>query len=777
MGYVLGIDLGTTFTAAAVMRDGRAEILPLGNHAATIPTMVFLRPDDTVLIGDAAERRGLNEPARLAREFKRRLGDTAPIMLDRTPFSADRLLGLMLRQILADVSERQGGAPDLVAITHPANWGEYKIDLLRQAVETAGIRQAVYITEPVAAALQYAAGERVEAGETVAVYDLGGGTFDAAVLRKVPTGFELLGRPQGIERLGGIDFDEAVLTHVRKVVGDAISSLDPADPSARSAFARLRQECVLAKETLSADSDATVPVLLPNLQTQVRITRAEFEDMIRPILRETVDSLQRSIESAGVAVGDLKAVLLAGGSSRIPLVADMVRSGLGRPVVSDTHPKHAVALGAARFADFAYSSGGAAPTVLSGSILGSRTPLAVPPPAPAAPAPVATTPPPPARPLAPAAAVQAPPVAPPASPRTPAAQVTAPLPVAPAASAATRVDLPPVGPAHPAAPGSGGPAGPAKRPPWLWAAVAAAVAALVVVAVVVLSGGDGGGTAATSSQPDVTQATTPDTDGSDSTAPVDTGVTSTTTDVQGAQAQLDTFLESDSGIADALVGTYVVQLSAKYDGLEYQGQLFGPKEILFEHAALRNTYDVILVDAGLYDFQHDSQPMEGWYLTILATPFATKDEADQWCTDNGITDCFGRLFQPPVAGLQNTACDTEGYCVGISAAHWVGDTLYATYITEGFDPANTGTSGDFHVHFFWNTQDPATVGHPNSGLWYVWDRANGGGELVFTAFNQSNLADYGWTDGAELCVARAVHDHSLAAPATYFCLPVVSGGE
>ncbi|HAP76027.1 MAG TPA: Hsp70 family protein, partial [Acidimicrobiaceae bacterium] len=166
------------------------------------------------------------------------------------------------------------------------------------------------------------------------------------------------------------------------VVGDAIAGLDSADPSTRVALARLRQECVLAKETLSADSDATVPVLLPNVQTQVRITRAEFEDMVRPIVRETIESLQRALESAGVKATDLKAVLLAGGSSRIPLAADMVRNAMGRPVASDTHPKHAVALGAARFAAAAMASGSAQATLLSGSSLGSKVPPAAPPPAP-----------------------------------------------------------------------------------------------------------------------------------------------------------------------------------------------------------------------------------------------------------------------------------------------------------------------------------------------------------------------------------------------------------
>jgi len=418
VGYALGIDLGTTFTAAALVRDGRAEVVALGNHAATIPSMVFLRDDDNVLIGDAAERRGLQEPARLAREFKRRLGDSAPILLDRTPFSAERLMAVMLRQIVADVTQRQGSGPDRIAVSHPANWGQFKIDLLRQSVELAGLGNATFVTEPVAAAVQYASTERVEVGDVFAVYDLGGGTFDAAVLRKTADGFETLGRPQGIERLGGIDFDEAVFAHVRRTVGDVISQLDTSDAANRAALARLRQECVSAKETLSSDSDATVPVMLPNVQTQVRITRTEFEDMIRPNLRETIDSTRRAVESAGVQLADVKAVLLAGGSSRIPLVGEMVRSELGRPVVTDSHPKHAVALGAARIAQQAGAS--------------LAAPLAAPP------TPVAAVAPPPATPPTPvAAAAPLPAAAPPRVPlAAPSAPVAASLPTSPIAAQA-----------------------------------------------------------------------------------------------------------------------------------------------------------------------------------------------------------------------------------------------------------------------------------------------------------------------------------------------------
>ena len=101
-----------------------------------------------------------------------------------------------------------------MTVSHPANWGQYKRDLLQQSLRLAGLTEAETITEPEAAAIYYASNERVESGTIVAVYDLGGGTFDAAVLRKTAEGFEIMGRPEGIEHLGGIDFDQAILARV-----------------------------------------------------------------------------------------------------------------------------------------------------------------------------------------------------------------------------------------------------------------------------------------------------------------------------------------------------------------------------------------------------------------------------------------------------------------------------------------------------------------------------------------------------------------------------------
>ena len=300
MSYGLGVDLGTTFTAAAVARDGRIEMATLGDHTDAVPSVVLIRDDGTVLTGGAAERRATAEPDRVARAVKRRFGDPMPVILGGAPYPVTALIAHQLRAVVNLVSGREGGRPGMVTLTHPANWGPYKRELFAQVPGLAGLGEVHMLTEPEAAAAHYARNDRLDPGALVAVYDLGGGTFDATVLRTTEHGFDILGRPEGIEGLGGVDFDEAVFTHVDQTLDGAVSRLDPADPRATSAAIRLRHECVTAKETLSADTETTIPVLLPELQTEVRLTRGEFEKMIRPAIGATIASLRRALQSARI---------------------------------------------------------------------------------------------------------------------------------------------------------------------------------------------------------------------------------------------------------------------------------------------------------------------------------------------------------------------------------------------------------------------------------------------------------------------------------------------
>lgn len=204
----------------------------------------------------------------------------------------------------------------------------------------ADLADALVITEPEAAALRYGCLARLEPGGTIAVYDLGDGTFDATP--RTDDGFALLGVPTGIEQLGGVDVDvdDAVLGHVVCALGAQLEPLDPDDEAVASGLTRLRADCTVANEALSYDSEVAVPVAQPGLHTSVRLNRAELEELVRPVLLQTVDALRRALQSAEVEPAQLAGVLLAGGSSRMPLVGQLLMESLGRPVLADAHLKH-----------------------------------------------------------------------------------------------------------------------------------------------------------------------------------------------------------------------------------------------------------------------------------------------------------------------------------------------------------------------------------------------------------------------------------------------------
>jgi YVTN family beta-propeller protein len=347
VSYSLGIDLGTTFVAAAVARDGRVDMLRLGDASTVMRAAICVRDDGVLVSGDAAARRAVSDPDRVAWDLKRHLGDPTPVVLGGVPYTVTALLGTLLRDVLARAVAASGGEPDTVMLTHPANWGPLRRKASADVPRSADLTRYSTVTEPEAAATYYSATRQLGAGQVFAVYDLGGGTFDATVLRRTAEGTEVLGAPEGIDRLGGTDFDEAVLTHVDYVAGGALRHLDMSDPRTVVALARLRQDCTAAKEALSFDTETTIPVFLPGRQLEVRLTRGEFEDLIRMPVESTLGALSRTLRTAGIAPGELSAVLLVGGSSHIPLIAEMVSQEFGCPTIVDAHPKHAVALGAA----------------------------------------------------------------------------------------------------------------------------------------------------------------------------------------------------------------------------------------------------------------------------------------------------------------------------------------------------------------------------------------------------------------------------------------------
>lgn len=359
--YGLGVDLGTSFSAAAVTANGALDMIALSGASLVTPSAAYLDEGGDLLTGEAADRIGMRDPARAAWEFKRRLGDPTPVMLAGLPFSPAALMAAQLRSILDKVTEAQGGPPDHVVLTHPAVWGAYRQEQFAAIPRLAGLPvpekdgQApasgpvvLTTTEPVAAATYYSTTRPLPPNGLLAVYDLGGGTFDSAVVRNGRSGLEIVGTPEGIEWLGGADFDRAVLAHADHVLDGAISALDPADPRTAVALAAMHRECIVAKEALSTRAQAQMSIALPDGRRTVVLTRDTFEQMITPSLDTTIEVFRRTLANTGITQQDLTAVLLVGGSSEIPRVTELLRDTIRRPILINTHPKHAVSLGAAK---------------------------------------------------------------------------------------------------------------------------------------------------------------------------------------------------------------------------------------------------------------------------------------------------------------------------------------------------------------------------------------------------------------------------------------------
>ena len=351
--YALGIDIGTTYTAAGITRRGTGgalvgTALELGSRKAAMPTVAYLAQDGAVVVGEPAERRAIDAPDRVVRGFKRRIGDETPLIVGDLAVAPEELFALLAGWVVERAEEQEGEPPTSITISHPAAWGAHRIESIRGALEAAGLGHADLVSEPEAAGLKYLSEHHLDDGRVIAVYDLGGGTFDVALLRRSgEDGLELVGAPRGIDRLGGTDFDQLVFDHVRTSAEDAFGDLEEDSAEAAVALARVRRECTEAKEALSFDAETSVPVALPSGHARVRLVRSEFEQMIEPDLRRTVETLRETIDAAGLELDDLDAVLLIGGSSRIPAVTQLISSELGLPVAIDADPKASISHGAA----------------------------------------------------------------------------------------------------------------------------------------------------------------------------------------------------------------------------------------------------------------------------------------------------------------------------------------------------------------------------------------------------------------------------------------------
>ncbi|WP_018331882.1 Hsp70 family protein [Actinomycetospora chiangmaiensis] len=366
MGYDLGVDLGSTTVVAAVLRDGEARTAAVGlgaDGSPIMPATAHRGSDGVVRTGTEAERRAALEPDRAVRDVSARLGDDVPLIVGDEPWRADDVAAEIVLAAVRRVASLEGGAARSLAVTRPAGWGTHRERTLRRALVRVGLGHAVLVAESRAAVLAASTFGGLRAGRVAAVYDLGGRRFRAAVVRRGARGVVAAGTDGGTAgpgttttevladsgapvRAGGTDVDGAVLALVREELGEpfdtAIAALD--DNASRHALAALQRSARRAKERLSAETEASVRVTVGPLDTTVRITRADLETRITPLVAATVDTFAGTLEAAGVTPDQ---VVLVGGSSRIPLVARLLAEELGRPVHPELDPVTVVAEGAA----------------------------------------------------------------------------------------------------------------------------------------------------------------------------------------------------------------------------------------------------------------------------------------------------------------------------------------------------------------------------------------------------------------------------------------------
>lgn len=351
--WVLAIDFGTTSTAAAMRVGELIERIEL-DGSPRLPSMVFWHEgtgsgrSGRLVVGEEADQLSGLAPECLERAPKRRIGDEF-IRLGDKELRVTDVIGAILRKVAEEAMALRGGEPPReVRLTHPARWSQISLDKLRQAAETAGLRNLLFVAEPVAAATHFAS-QRLQPGQHVAVYDLGGGTFDTAVLRRTEHSFELAGPPGGDENLGGEDFDDRLYRYLgRQLSQDHWRQLqESSDRVWTQANRELLRSARRTKEFLSR-SPRYEFYMPPPIEQELLVSAESFRELIVDDVQSTAVELERTVRAAGLEPSGLAAIYLAGGSSRIPLVGQVIQQRLGQTPESWDDPKAVTVLGAAR---------------------------------------------------------------------------------------------------------------------------------------------------------------------------------------------------------------------------------------------------------------------------------------------------------------------------------------------------------------------------------------------------------------------------------------------
>jgi len=346
MSKIIGIDLGTTYSAVAVLEGGEAKIIPNPEGNRTTPSVVAFKGDE-IQVGEVAKRQAITNPNTVI-SIKRHMGTDYKVEVNGKKYSPQEISAMILQNLKATAESYLGEKVTKAVITVPAYFNDAQRQATKDAGKIAGLEVERIINEPTAAALAYGL-DKTDIDQKVLVFDLGGGTFDVSILELGDGVFEVLAT-SGDNLLGGDDFDQAIIDYLveefKKDQGIDLSK-------DKMAMQRLKDAAEKAKKDLSGVTSTQIslpfisagesgPVHLENT-----LTRAKFDELTRHLVERTLVPTRQALKDAGLTPSDIDQVILVGGSTRIPAVQEAIKKEMGKEPHKGVNPDEVVAMGAA----------------------------------------------------------------------------------------------------------------------------------------------------------------------------------------------------------------------------------------------------------------------------------------------------------------------------------------------------------------------------------------------------------------------------------------------
>ena len=369
MGKIIGIDLGTTNSCVAVLEGGEPSVISSSEGGRTTPSIVAFAKDDDRLVGQPAKRQAVTNPQNTIFSIKRFMGrmfkevgaeskdvpyeivkgksDSVAVKISDKTYSPPEISAMVLQKLKQTAEEHLGKTVTDAVITVPAYFNDSQRQATKDAGKIAGLNVRRIINEPTAASLAYGLDKKKE--ETIAVFDLGGGTFDISILELGDGVFEVKST-NGDTHLGGDDFDQKVINWIANEFKTAEGIDLTKDPMA---LQRLRESAETAKKELSSSkqTEINLPFITADSSgpkhLNLTLTRAKFEELVSDLVERTVEPCMKALKDAGLSTSDIHEVILVGGSTRIPKIQEKVKEIFGKELNQSVNPDEVVALGAA----------------------------------------------------------------------------------------------------------------------------------------------------------------------------------------------------------------------------------------------------------------------------------------------------------------------------------------------------------------------------------------------------------------------------------------------